>query len=269
MIARDVRVGDDGAARRAEPLRDQLAGARQQPRPDQHVVGALAQRHVARCATLGAAGRGVALIGRTSRWLRRQQLPAKALDDLADDHLVRHVAALDGDVRLARRWDSASSMRFRSTASGIAGLEQRAVAALADAAHEQRQLRLQPDRNAALGDGGPRLRVHEGAAAGRQHLRARAQQPREHLALAFAEVGLAVVGEDVVDALAGRLLDLLVGIDERQRRAWRRGAARWPTCRSPSARRARPIAARGQCGSRAAIGRLASSFSSDRGRIDG
>ena len=43
-----------------------------------------------------------------------------------------------------------------------------------------------------------------------------AQQAGDHLALAFAEIGFAVVLEDVLDRLAGRLLDLLVGIDEGQ-----------------------------------------------------
>ena len=52
-----------------------------------------------------------------------------------------------------------------------------------------------------------------------KHLRAGAQQPSQHLALAFAEIGLPVLGEDILNALAGRLLDLLVGVDEGQAQA--------------------------------------------------
>ncbi len=46
MKARDVRVRDDGAAGSPDPRGDQLTGARQQAGADQHVVRALAQRHV-------------------------------------------------------------------------------------------------------------------------------------------------------------------------------------------------------------------------------
>ena len=101
--------------------------------------------------------------------------------------------------------------RFR-----IAVLEQRTVATLADTAHEQWQLRPQPHRNTVLSDGDPRFLVHESAAPCRQHLWPRAQQPGEHLALAFAEIRLSVVGEDILYVLARRLLDLLVGIDKWQ-----------------------------------------------------
>ncbi len=41
--------------------------------------------------------------------------------------------------------------------------------------------------------------IHIGAAAGGQHLRAAFQQPRDHLALALAEIGLAMLGEDLAD----------------------------------------------------------------------
>src|SRR5688572_33430746 len=46
MKARDVRVSDDGTARRPEPRTNQLTGTRQQAGTDQHIVRAFAQRHV-------------------------------------------------------------------------------------------------------------------------------------------------------------------------------------------------------------------------------
>ena len=44
MALGDVGVGDDGALACAEPRADQLGRARQQAGPDQHVVGAVAER---------------------------------------------------------------------------------------------------------------------------------------------------------------------------------------------------------------------------------
>ena len=59
-------------------------------------------------------------------------------------------------------------------------------------------------------------RVHEGAAAERQHQRIAGEQPADHPALAVAEVALAVAGEQLGDGAAGRQLDLGVGVAERQ-----------------------------------------------------
>jgi hypothetical protein len=41
------------------------------------------------------------------------------------------------------------------------------------------------------------------------------KQARDHARLAAAEIGLAVAGENVGNAHAGRLLDLGIGVDER------------------------------------------------------
>ena len=51
-------------------------------------------------------------------------------------------------------------------------------------------------------------------AAGRQDLRAAIEQAGNHTGLAAAEIGLAMAGENVGNAHAGRLLDLGIGIDE-------------------------------------------------------
>ncbi len=56
--------------------------------------------------------------------------------------------------------------------------------------------------------------VHIGAAAGREHLRAVPQQARDHPRLAVAEIGLAMLREDIADALPGRRLDFAVGVGE-------------------------------------------------------
>ena len=65
----------------------------------------------------------------------------------------------------------------------------------------------------------PRLGVHIGAAAGRQHMRRFVEQAGDDAALAGAELGLAVFLEELADRAAGRMLDLVVGIDERQAEA--------------------------------------------------
>ena len=63
-------------------------------------------------------------------------------------------------------------------------------------------------------DARPGLRIHEGAAAGRQHMHGIVEQPQDHPPLALAEALLAMALEDLGDGAAGRRLDLLVGIDE-------------------------------------------------------
>ena len=78
-----------------------------------------------------------------------------------------------------------------------------------------------------------RFGIHERAAARRQHLAALVEQPRDHAALAVAEIGLAIFCEYLVDGLAGGQLDFLVGVGERACRASRPAACRWPTCRRP------------------------------------
>jgi hypothetical protein len=59
------------------------------------------------------------------------------------------------------------------------------------------------------------LLVHVGAAAGGEHLWTGLQQPGNDPALAVAKLALAMVGEDLGYGFTGRLLDLGVGIDER------------------------------------------------------
>jgi hypothetical protein len=99
---------------------------------------------------------------------------------------------------------------------GIGRLQQRAVGALAHAPHQGVEVGLQPHGDAGFGDARPRLRVHEGAAAGPEHLRPVVQKARDDAALAVPEIGLAIGGEDVVDRHARGCFDLVVRVPERQ-----------------------------------------------------
>src|SRR5207244_3444933 len=62
--------------------------------------------------------------------------------------------------------------------------------------------------------GGARLGIHEGAAAGCQHLRSAFQKPGDDALLAGAEIRLAIGGEDFRDRHAGCGLDLGVRIND-------------------------------------------------------
>src|SRR5439155_15822432 len=93
---------------------------------------------------------------------------------------------------------------------------ERAVRSSAHAPHEQREIGLEPDRDALMLDHFAGCLVDVGAAAGRQHRCTAVKKPGNHLALAVAEIGLAVVGEYLRDGLTRRRLDLVIGIDERK-----------------------------------------------------
>ena len=66
------------------------------------------------------------------------------------------------------------------------------------------------------GDRRPRLRVHEGAAARRQHLRAVFQHAQDDALLQRPELGLAIALEQFGNAHARHAFDLLVAVDEGQ-----------------------------------------------------
>ena len=102
------------------------------------------------------------------------------------------------------------------TAFRIGPVEERPVALLAHALEHYGGVRLQPDRHAIGAAVLARLVVHVGPAAHRQHRRPAAQKPRHDALLAFAKIRLAVLGEDLRDAEIGGLLDLGVGIEERE-----------------------------------------------------
>ena len=164
-------------------------------------------------------------------------------DDLVDDLVVRHLARLHGEV--GQRIDRIALVHQRpQRRARIVGLEQRTVVAALDAAHQHVEFGLEPDRDALGADRRAGVGVHEGAAAGRQHLRPAFEQARDHARLAGAEVGLAVrwrryPGWSCRPPSRSRCRRRRTGC-----RAAARAAGRSTTCRRPSCRRARPSAAR-------------------------
>ena len=144
---------------------------------------------------------------------------------------MRHVPALHNDV--GRFIDRVALLhqpphhRFR-----IRRPQQRPGIALHHPPHQHRQLGAQPDRDPARHDRVARVGIHEGAPTGGQHLRPAAQQPPNHFRLTVPEMRLAILGEDIGDRHARHLLDLLVGIDERQRQPVRQPP---PDCRFAAA----------------------------------
>src|SRR3546814_6605677 len=87
--------------------------------------------------------------------------------------------------------DLAHRGEFAKHLARIAVLEQRAVAAAADALDECRNVGIEPDGQAVLQDQCARLVVDEGTAAGGQDERPAGEQPRDHPALALAKIALA------------------------------------------------------------------------------
>ena len=129
---------------------------------------------------------------------------------------MRHFARLHGEIGLRIDRLALGQQLRASVAAGSAVLQHRPVVlALVDPPHQHVEFGGEPDRDALRLDGSARIGVHDGAAAGRQHLRAALEQPRDHARLAAAEIGLAMAGENVRDAHAGGFLDLGIGVDER------------------------------------------------------
>ena len=129
-------------------------------------------------------------------------------DDLVDDGVVRLVARLHDDVGLR-----IERLAQRHQLLDLFG--QRPVVAPLGPFHQHVEIGLQPDRDAFDVDQLAGVRVHDGAAAGRQHLRAVVQQPGDHARLAGAEIGLAVLFENLRNGHAGGAFDLAIGVDER------------------------------------------------------
>ena len=146
-------------------------------------------------------------------------------DRIVDDGVVRAVArdhrhvgaSVDGIAPLHQ----VAQRAFR-----VVGLEKRTVRAAAHAAPQHLEVGLEPDRDRRRDDAGPRLVVEIGAAASGDHPRPFRQQPGHDPALAVAEIGLAVLGEDVGDRHAGRPLDLGIGVDELEPETARQAAPR-------------------------------------------
>ena len=141
----------------------------------------------------------------------------------------------------------------------IAALEQRAAAALAHRAGDQRlEIGAQPDRDAARAATRARVsRIDERAASQRQHHGPAIEQPRDHPPLQLAEARLAVEGEDVGDAQPGGRDDLFVGVGEGCAQRPRQPAADRRLARAHQARPARCCAPAGRALRRRRAARLA------------
>ena len=145
----------------------------------------------------------------------KTQVKLERGERVLDDRLMRAVARDHGDVGAPvdgiARLHQRAKRGFR-----ILGPEQGAVRAAPHAAPQHVVLGLEPERDAARGDLRARLVVEESAAAGGDHLRSLAEQARHHAALAGAEIGLAVLFEDLRDRHVGGAFDLAIGVDEGQ-----------------------------------------------------
>ena len=134
------------------------------------------------------------------------------------DHIVHHdvVRPVTRDHRdVGASVDRIALFHQRpQRAFGIGGLQQGTMRAAAHAAPQHIEIGLEPDRQGRPADRRTRLLVDEGAAAGGDDARTLAEQARHDPALAGAEIGLAVLLEDLRDGHAGRPFDLRVGIDE-------------------------------------------------------
>ena len=141
---------------------------------------------------------------------------------------MRALARFDRDVgeRVGRR--DAPPGGGAASPPDLAGLQQGPIGMLAaPLASSTSKLGLQPDRDAGRAIALARRGVHEGAAAGRQNLGPRGQEPRDHLALAVAEVGFSKAIENLGDASIARR----PRSRRRRRRTGARGGRRavWPT----------------------------------------
>ena len=203
MQPRHRFVGHHHGALLLHPRRQQRAGACQQVVADHQVVAGARQhdrqpprRPPAQQRVQHPAGGGV-----------------RAFIAAIDDHVglgVDRIAHIDQPLEDLR---------------GIAVRQQRAVVAAGDAAQQRRPAGSAARRHRLLARDRPRLGVHEGAAAERQHQRVAGQQPADHPALAGAEVALAIAGEQFGDGAARRQLDLGIGVAERQAQSRRQPPA--------------------------------------------
>ena len=200
----------------------------QQAAADHDVVGArrraptLTVDRIAGCTADGAVM--AALLARP--WRRpADALAAQAGDDLVDDRLVRHVARFDRDVGLGiDRIALVDQPPQRLDRIGV--LEQRPVVAALDAARSARRAVARSQTEMPLARIAARV---SGFMKAPPPVASTCGPPSSSRAitrrLAGAEIRLAVGGEDLRDRHAGGLLDLGVGIDERQAEARRQPAA--------------------------------------------
>ena len=208
----DILVGDDRGPRARPQRRHARSELREHIAADHDVIGAIAERDIDDDRIVRAQRRGHGVFSRRRAGIRHH---AQAIEDFLDDDLVQHFARLHGDVGLGI--DRIADIHQLLQRGGrIGGFQHRPVGAPLDAFHQHLEIGLEPDRDGLGADQRAGVGIHIGAAAGRQHLRAAFEQPRDHARLAGAELGLAAGLENIRDRHAGRFLDLGVGIDKGQ-----------------------------------------------------
>ena len=171
--------------------------------PDQDRIGARAERHFdsAPC-----------LLGRLDILGQRC---VKTPQDGFDHRIVGAVERFDGEigegVGRGPLLEQPAQGLFR-----IGRLQERSVGLLAHAGEQNFETRLQPDRDAMSCDVLAGRRIHERAAAGREHQGPAIEQAGDHLALALTEIELAETLEDLGNGQLRAGFDFGVGVDERQ-----------------------------------------------------
>ncbi len=137
----------------------------------------------------------------------------ESLDDPLDRPFLRSRFAADPQMRLGV--DGISRLgELAEQGEGVLAGEQRPVPAASHPPGQGLDLGLEPDGDAAVEDQSPRLRIHEGAAAGRDHLALAGDQSPKHPPLAVAEARFPEPVEYLLYLMVGGALDLLVRIDE-------------------------------------------------------
>ncbi len=199
----DRTIGHHHAARLGEERSQQAAGAGQQAVADHHLVGVCVQRH--RDAPVRAGER-------------------QRLGHAFGGSFGRVVAAIHREISLCVE-GGALLVEARQCGQRVAMGQQGPLGAAGDAAEQGRQGAAQPDRDRAFAHQPAGARIDHGAAAGGDHRLGPGDQARDHAALACAELGLAVAGEDFRHRAAGGALDLVVGVDEGEAEADRELAA--------------------------------------------
>ena len=194
MQLRHRRVGHDHRALLRQHRRQQRAGARQQIVADHHVIAGGRQHH-----------------RQPPRRLPRQQ----RVQHLRGGGVRALVAAIDDDVGLGIDRVTLVDQPLQDLGR-VAVRQQRAMVAAGHPPHQRLQRTAQPDRDRIGARSGAGFRVHERAAAERQHQRVAREQAADHAAFAVAEGALAVAGEQLGDGAAGGQFDLGVGVAERQ-----------------------------------------------------
>src|SRR5690606_30080627 len=127
-------------------------------------------------------------MGASGGTLRIVEMAGQRLDRLGGYDFAALIARYDRDVR--QRVDGVSRLHQpRKHATRIVIPQERTILLLRDAIHENVEIGLEPDRNAMRPHRLARLLVHEGPAAGREHLRPPFQKACDHALLQRAELG--------------------------------------------------------------------------------